>query len=90
MQKLQSDFSASCVEVLLTSTQLVSKLDFQLLSNMDRSAVSDFQPTWSEVDFENSAQVGQNYFLPVDISLENVLTGRGNFSAQVDFCLLKF
>ena len=85
MQKLQSDFSASCVEVLLTSTQLVSKLDFQLLSNMDRSAVSDFQPTWSEVDFENYAQVGQNYFLPIDISLENVLTGRENLSATVDF-----
>ena len=57
---------------------------------MDRSADLDFQPTWSEVDFENSAQVGQNYFLPVDISLENVLTGRENFSATVEICLLKF
>ena len=68
----------------MTSTQLVSKLAFQLLSNLDRSEVSDFQPTWSEVDFENSVQPGQNYFLPIDISLENVLTGRENFSAPVD------
>ena len=37
------------------------------------------------MDFENSAHVGQNYFLPVDISLENVLTGRENLSATVDF-----
>ena len=43
-----------------------------------------------KLDFENSAQVGQNYFFPVDISLENVLTGRENFSATVEFCLLKF
>jgi hypothetical protein len=57
---------------------------------LDRSEVSDFQPTWSEVDFENSAQVAQNYFLPVDISLENVLTGREKFSATVEICLLKF
>ena len=63
----------------------MSKLAFQLLSNLDRSEVSDFQPTWSEEDFENSAQVGQNCFLPVDISLENVLTGRENLSATVDF-----
>ena len=74
----------------MTSTQLVSKLAFQLLSNLDRSEVSDFKPTWSEENFENSAQVGQNYFLPVDISLENVLTGRENFSATVEICLLKF
>ena len=40
----------------------MSKLAFQLLSNLDRCEVSDFQPTWSEVDFENSAQVGQNFF----------------------------
>lgn len=40
--------------------------------------------------FENSAQVGQNYFLPVDISPFNVLTGRENFSATVEICLLKF
>ena len=63
----------------------MSKLAFQLLSNLDRCEVSDFQPTWSEENFENSAQVGQNYFLPVDISLENVLTGRENLSATVDF-----
>ena len=69
----------------MTSTQLVPKSAFQLLSNLDRSADLDFQPTWSEVDFENYAQVGQNYFLPVDISLENVLTGRENLSATVDF-----
>ena len=62
----------------LTSVQLGQKWD------------SDFQPTWAEVDFENYAQVGQNYFLPVDISLENVLTGRENFSATVEICLLKF
>lgn len=68
----------------------MSKLAFQLLSNLDRSKVSDFQPTWSEVDFENSAQVGQNYFLPVDISLENVLTGRENFFELVEIFLLKF
>ena len=85
MQKLQSDFSASCIEVILTSTQLVSKLAFQLLSKLDRSELLAFRPSWSEVDFENSAQVGQNYFLPVDISLENVLTSRGNFFASVDF-----
>ena len=42
------------------------------------------------MNFENSAQVGQNYFLPVDISLENVLTGREKFSATVEICLLKF
>ena len=52
--------------------------------------IFNFCPSWAEVGFENSAQVGQNYFLPVDISLENVLTGRGNFSATVEFCLLKF
>ena len=57
---------------------------------MDRSADLDFQPTWSEVDFENSAQVGQNYFLPVDISLENVLTGRENFFELVEIFILKF
>ena len=68
----------------------MSKLAFQLLSNLDRSADLDFQPTWSEVDFENSAQVGQNYFLPVDISLENVLTGRENFFELVEIFLLKF
>ena len=68
----------------------MSKLAFQLLSNLDRSADLDIQPTWSEVDFENSAHVGQNYFLPVDVSLENVLTGRENFSATVEICLLKF
>ena len=63
---------------------------FTLLFNLDRSEVSHFQPTWSEENFENSAQVGQNYFLPVDISLENVLTGREKFSATVEICLLKF
>ena len=68
----------------------MSKLAFQLLSNLDRSEVSDFQPTWSEENFENSAQVGQNYFLPVDFSSSNVLTDRKNFSALVEFCLLKF
>ena len=68
----------------------MSKLAFQLLSNLNRSEVSDFHPSWSEVDFENSAQVGQNYFLTVDISLENVLTGREKFSATVEIRLLKF
>ena len=68
----------------------MSKLAFQLLSNLDRSDVPDFQPTWSEVDFENPAQVGQNYFLPVDISLENVLTGRENYFELVEIFLLKF
>ena len=68
----------------------MSKLAFQLLSNLDRSEVPDFQPTWSEENFENSAQVGQNYFLPVDISLENVLTGRENFFELVEIFLLKF
>ena len=73
------DFDTTCVEVgLLTSVQFGQKCGFRL------------QPTWSEVDFENSAQVGQNYFLPVDISLENVLTGRENFSTSVEIHLLKF
>ena len=56
----------------------------------------DFRPTWlevgflfpttcREVDFRNSVQLRQNYFLPIDISLENVLTGKENFSATVDF-----
>lgn len=62
-------------------------MGFQLLSNLDRSEDLDFPPTWSEVDFENSAQVGQNYFMIVDIFLENVLTGREIFFVPVDFVL---
>ena len=44
-----------------------------------------FPTSCREVAFENSVQLGQNYFLPVDISLENVLTGKENFFATVDF-----
>ena len=44
-----------------------------------------FPTSCLEVSFENSAHVGQNYFWAVDISLENVLTGRENLSATVDF-----
>ena len=47
-----------------------------------------FPTSCREVAFENSVQLGQNYFLPVDISLENVLTGRENLSATVDFRFL--
>ena len=68
----------------LTSTQPVSKLltsllcklhisQIPLLTNLDRSGIFYFQPTWSEVcflfptscrevGFENSVQLGQNYF----------------------------
>jgi len=52
---------------------------------MGRIFKTNFPTTCREVGFENSAQVGQNYFLPVDISLENVLTGRENFSVTVVF-----
>ena len=34
----------------------------KILSKLDRSEVSDIRPTCREVDFENSAQVGQNFF----------------------------
>ena len=52
--------------------------------------ILDFDTTCVEVGFLTSVQLGQNYFLPVDISLENVLTGREKFSATVEICLLKF
>ena len=49
-----------------------------------------FCPSWTEFFSRyNSCHVGTD-FDTVDFSLENVLTSRGNFSAQVDFCLLKF
>ena len=72
------DFDTTCVEVgFLTSVQFGQKCGFRIPSNLVGSG------------FENSAQVGQNYFLPVDISLENVLTGREKISATVEICLLK-
>lgn len=37
VQVASSDFYADCIEVVLTSTQVVSKLDFGLLSTLDRS-----------------------------------------------------
>ena len=60
------------------------KLDLGLPTNL--SEVSFIFPTsCREVAFENSVQLGQNYFLPVDISLENVLTGKESFFTTVDF-----
>ena len=72
-----------------TSVQVGQKWDFRLPTNLVGSGSSIFPTTCREVSFENSAQVGQN-FLPVDISLENVLTGKENFSATVEICFLKF
>ena len=60
-------------------------MGFLTSDQVERKSVFLFPTNCREVDFENSAHVGQNYFLPVDISLENVLTGRENFSATVDF-----
>ena len=58
-------FYATCAEVI-----------FQLLPNLGRSWVLDFQPTWSEVHFlfptscrevgfQNSVQLGQNNFFEI-------------------------
>ena len=79
MRRGDIDFDTTCVEVgFLTSVQFGQKLGFRLPTKLVGSGC------------ENSAQVGQNYFLPVDIFLGNVLTGRENFSATVEICLLKF
>ena len=85
MQKLKSDFSASCVEVIFDFDTTCAEVSFSTSVQFGQKCGCDFHPSWSEVDFENSAQVGQNYFLPIDISLENVLTSRGDFFASVDF-----
>ena len=68
----------------LTSDQVGQKLDFGLPTNLVGGYFL-FPTSCREVDFRNFAHVGPNYFLTVDISLENVLTGRKNFSATVDF-----
>ena len=90
MQKLQSNFSASCVEMIFDFDTTCVEVSFSTSVQLGQKCGCDFHPSWSEVDFENSAQVGQNYFLPVDISLENVLTGREKFSSTVEICLLNF
>ena len=76
---MQYDFSASCVEVIFDFDTSCVEVGFS-------TSVQHGQ----KCGFENSAQVGQNYILPVDISLENVLTSRDNFSLTVEICLLKF
>ena len=90
MQKLQPDFSASCVEMIFDFDTTCVEVSFSTSVQLGQKCGCDFHPSWSEVDFENSAQVGQNYFLPVDISLENVLTGRENFFELIEIFLLKF
>ena len=67
-----------CRSWLLTSVQLGQKWGFRLLTNLVGSGFWKFCPSWTEL------------FLPVDISLENVLTGRENFLISVEIRLLKF
>ena len=96
------NFYTTCVEV-----------GFYHLTNLDRSRILHFRPSWSEVSLplyanlsgsvilkilpkldrifmrNNSCHVGTD-FCAVNFSSSNVLTDRENFSAPVDFWLLKF
>lgn len=57
-----SNFSANCTDVFLTSAQVGQKLDFGLPTNLVGCCFL-FPTSCREVGFQNSVQLGQNYFL---------------------------
>jgi len=57
------DFDTTCVEVgASTSVQVEQKCDFELPTKLVRSVFATLRQLVGKCRFENSAQVGQNFF----------------------------
>ena len=67
-----------------TSVQVGQKWDFRLPTNLVGSEFLYSRQVVGKLVLKILPML-DSIFLPVDISLENILTGRENFSATIDF-----
>ena len=72
-----------------TSVQVGQKWDFRLSTNLVGSELLYSRQVVGKLVLKILPMLDR-IFLPVDISLENVLTGKENFFATVDFRSLQF